>query len=124
MTIDTNIIIAYLDDETVIVEALTRQREYGGLLYLPTIVETEILSFSKWKSMAEQRDVESFLETNFVSVPLDRVLCRIAAEIRRNTKIKSPDAIVAATAIYTNTPLVTRNTRDFKNVRGLNILTL
>ena len=41
------------------------------------------------------------------------------ALLRQTVKIKLPDAIVAATALYYDLTLVTRNTADFKNVPGL-----
>jgi predicted nucleic acid-binding protein len=40
-------------------------------------------------------------------------------EIRKNHKIKPPDAIVAATALVNDLILITRNTKDFKNIPGL-----
>ena len=63
--------------------------------------------------------MEVFLTENFFSVPFDRPLARIAAAIRHTAKIKFPDAAIAATALYTHTPLVTRNLRDFKNIPDL-----
>lgn len=52
------------------------------------------------------------------------VASRFAAEIRRTVKMKFPDAAIAATALYTRTPLVTRNQKDFKNVPTLSIVAL
>lgn len=37
-------------------------------------------------------------------------------------KIKIPDAIIAASAIHTNSVLVTRNTIDFQNIPNLKLL--
>ena len=42
--------------------------------------------------------------------------------IRKVVKIKLPDAIIAATAIVHNFVLLSRNTKDFKNIDGLKIL--
>jgi predicted nucleic acid-binding protein len=42
-----------------------------------------------------------------------------AIEIRKARKIKTPDAIVAATAITNDLILITRNMADFKNIKGL-----
>ena len=46
---------------------------------------------------------------------------RIAAAIRRETKLKFPDAAIAATALFTHTPVAYRNQRDFKKVSGLKL---
>lgn len=42
--------------------------------------------------------------------------------IRRQYKIKLPDAIIAATALVHNLILVTRNTSDFKNIPELQLI--
>lgn len=121
MTIGANIIIAYLNGEQEVVETLSRFLQEGKILLLPTIVEAEVLSFSGL-TKEERLVTESFLEENFTSIPLDRHIAKIAAEIRRQTKLKFPDAAIAATALFTNTPLITRNIRDFKKVPGLSLL--
>ncbi|HLA26169.1 MAG TPA: type II toxin-antitoxin system VapC family toxin [Patescibacteria group bacterium] len=123
MTIDANIIIAYLDGERNVVNALSRWRSEGKTLFLPTIVEAEVLSFSGWTAN-ERKIVELFLEENFTSVSFDRIASRFAAEIRCAVKIKLPDAAIAATALYMRTPLVTRNQKDFKNIPTLSIIAL
>ncbi|MFY8003432.1 MAG: PIN domain-containing protein [Chitinophagaceae bacterium] len=41
------------------------------------------------------------------------------AELRKNFKIKLPDAIIAATAIVNELTLITRNTNDFKHINIL-----
>jgi len=121
MTIDTNIIIAYLAGDPEVKENLSNWRLRGLPLLLSTVVETEVLSFPKF-SPEELQSTLKFLEENFLSIPLSREIARIAAELRRNYRLKFPDAAIAATAIYTNTPLVTRNLRDFKKVPDLKLL--
>lgn len=120
MTLDTNIIIAYLAGEPSVVDALTLFKNQGGALLLPTIVEAEVLSFSKW-STEERAMTERFLEENFVSISCDRIVARIASRLRASSRIRLPDAIIAASALSTRTPLVTRNTKDFKNVAHLEL---
>jgi len=67
---------------------------------------------------------EAFLEEGFTSIACDRRVARLAAVIRQRTTIKLPDAAIAATAMVTHTPLVTRNERDFRNVSGLTMVTI
>ncbi len=121
MTIDANIIIAYLAGEEAVVRALSEWKEAGLPLLLPSVVETEVLSFASF-SDAEYVNTERFLEAEFLFIPLDRSLARIAARVRRTRRIKTPDSIVAATAIASSTSLVTRNIRDFKNIPGLHVI--
>jgi len=44
------------------------------------------------------------------------------AEIRKQHSIKLPDAIIAATAVIYGLILVTRNTKDFVNIDGLQVV--
>lgn len=122
MTIDTNIIIAYLKDEASVASFLDEAKK-RTLLFLPAAVEGEFLSFALWTP--EQRNsMERFLEENFLFVPLDRPITRLAAQIRTKTKIEFADATIAATALFTNTPLLTRNVRDFKKIDSLRLISL
>ena len=42
--------------------------------------------------------------------------------IRKTKRIKLPDAVIAATAIESKLTLLTRNIRDFKGIKGLDVL--
>ncbi len=123
MTIDANIIIAYLGGDEEVVSALSVWQEEGRILFLSTVAETEVLSFSQW-TKEEEHTTALFLEENFTSISFDRMIARIAARIRQTTKVKFPDAAIAATALFTHTPVVTRNQRDFKRVNGLQVVLL
>lgn len=123
MTIDSNVVIAYLTGDKAVVAALSQWKEAGLPLFLPAIVEAEVLSFSEWTN-AELRATEEFLAEHFLSISFDSAIARIAASIRRSAKTKLPDAAVAATALFTASPLVTRNVRDFRKVKGLTIVNI
>lgn len=43
-------------------------------------------------------------------------------EIRKEYKIKLPDAIIAATALVNDLTLISRNKSDFKNIDGLAVI--
>ena len=122
MTIDANIVIAYLNGDEQVEEVLTSWRRVGRILFLSTVAEAEVLAFRDW-SDEERRATELFLEENFTSIPFDRATARLAAQIRL-LKVKLPDAAIAATALFTHTPLVTRNQRDFARIPGLRIVTI
>ena len=48
MTIDANILIAYLAGDGAVIQALTHWRRDGMPLFLSTVAEAEVLSFSEW----------------------------------------------------------------------------
>ena len=121
MIIDANIVILAIDNDPSVTDVLTTWRYSGKTLMLPTIVEAEILSYSKLTSK-EIEKIKTFIEENFTFIPLNRTIAQIAGEIRRATKIKLPDAIIAATALYTRVPIVTRNIRDFQRISNLEVI--
>lgn len=123
MTIDANIIIAYLAGEKPVIDAIIEWRKNGQPIFLSAIVEAEVLSFSSWTTEEKGKTIR-FLEENFIFVPFDRQIARIAGDLRSSIKIKLPDAAIAATALYTHTPIVTRNIRDFKKISKIEIITI
>ncbi|MEM1043338.1 MAG: type II toxin-antitoxin system VapC family toxin [Bacteroidota bacterium] len=50
------------------------------------------------------------------------VLARAVSLRRQRRGLKTPDALVAATALHYGLPLVTRNTKDFGQVKGLEVI--
>lgn len=59
----------------------------------------------------------------FEELGVTREVVDRAIEIRRERRrIKIPDAIMAASALVMNARLATRNTDDFKNIKGLQVV--
>jgi predicted nucleic acid-binding protein len=53
------------------------------------------------------------------NVAVDTAIAERAGRLRRGTRYRLPDTLIAATAIELRLTLVTRNTRDFEGMRGL-----
>lgn len=56
--------------------------------------------------------------------PVDRSIGERAGRIRRESGIRMPDALIAATALEKTLAVATRNRRDFERIRGLRIRAL
>ncbi len=115
---DTNIVIYYLQQK------FTRQSEIfiDSLLLqnkplLSVISEIELLS---WKSTSKH-DYDVLLNFIIDSIifDLDNAVKTKTVQLRRQNKIKIPDAIIAATALVNDFTLITRNISDFKNIEEL-----
>lgn len=66
-------------------------------------------------------DLVSTLLGPFYELPVDRSVAERAGRIRRESGIRLPDALIAATAIEHHLQLATRNHRDFERVRGVRV---
>jgi toxin FitB len=54
-------------------------------------------------------------------VPVSPAIAMRAGRLVRRYGVKSPDALIAATAAEHDLPLVTRNMRDFEQIKGLQV---
>ena len=57
----------------------------------------------------------------FAELHVDRAVSERAGLLRRETGLRTPDALIAATALLNRLALVTRNARDFEAIRGLTV---
>ena len=119
-TLDTNAIVYYLKDDSNAVSLLREMFAHGAPVYISTITELELFAFSNL-TVQEHALIEKILSTLSV-IPVDSHIARLAAFIRRQYRLKVPDSVIAATAMFTGSTLVTRNTRDFKKVATLSLL--
>lgn len=118
---DTNAIIYFLKGDKNAVFVLEKiLKENCGPIYVSSITELELLSYPNISGQ-EENDLEEILAT-LVAVPLDSRLARIAAWLKRRYRIKIADSVIAATAMFTKTALVTRNIKDFDKIAGLDII--
>jgi toxin FitB len=66
-------------------------------------------------------DLVNTLLAPFREIAVDRVIAERAGRIRRESGVRLPDALIAATAIQHALGLATRNRADFDRVRGLRL---
>ena len=118
-TLDTNAIIYYLKEDEGVVPVIQDIFGRNAQVYVSTITETELFSFS-FLSDEEAVQINDLLRTVSL-IPLDSQIARIAGTLRRTYGVKIPDAVIAATALFTGSTLLTRNTRDFKKIPPLSV---
>ena len=118
-TLDTNAIIYYLkgDEAAAALNALFAQ---PTTLYISAITEAELFSFSGLDD-AEATAIEQALQLLSV-IPVDSKIARMAAELRRGRRLPLADALIASTALFTGSTLVTRNVADFRGIENLAVM--
>lgn len=83
-----------------------------------TLIET--LGFAGI-SPEEETAILYFIDSS-PTYSLDDEVIKQAIQLRQQKKMKLGDAIIAATAVAYNIPLVTRNVDDFKHIVGLDLM--
>lgn len=117
---DSNILIYHINGQ---LDSVMEQALYGCFeqpAYISTITAMEVLS---WPGHSDE-SVEmtaAFLEV-FDEITIDAEIKVVAIKIRRNYRLKLPDAIIAATALHLGLPLITRNVKDFKDIPELRLI--
>ena len=84
------------------------------------ITKIEVLSFSPNKDDNYSVLVDFFDASDVYELTEDVVEKTI--QLRQKKKIKLPDAVTASTALVNNLILVSRNTKDFKNIPNLEVV--
>ena len=69
-------------------------------------------------------DLASRVLGPFREIPIDRAIAERAGRIRRESALRMPDALIAATALERKLSLATRNRKHFEQVRGLRLTSL
>lgn len=86
---------------------------------ISVITEIEALSWIS-RDKSKEQVVQSFVHDAHILALTPAVVAQSVA-IRRSRKIKTPDAIIAATAIVHQLTLITSDS-DFKNIQGLTVI--
>lgn len=117
--IDSNSIIDYLNGIL---------PEEGADLLRDVVNEVPVISFiSKIEVLIFKSDeatellLREFINSSSV-IEITNDIIDATINIRKERKIKVPDAIIGATALTLDLTLITRNTKDFNGIRDLRII--
>jgi predicted nucleic acid-binding protein len=113
--VDTNILIDHLNGITKATREITRSKDAA----ISAITWIEVMTGA---ASTEEEAILRALLSNFRCLEITREVAERAAVIRRQKRIKMPDAIILATAEVGGRQLVTRNVKDFPaGTRGVRV---
>jgi len=117
--IDTNVVSDYFSASLPAIGLQFMDSVIDAVPIISVITQIELLC---WKTDIgnEQRVKEFISDSDILDITPDVIIHSV--NIRRNKKIKTPDAIIAATALAHDFTLVSNNDKDFKGIKGLKYL--
>lgn len=109
---DTNIVI-YLSKKLLAPEKVFTE----NIMYSISIIsKMELLGYA-FNSNLEENYISELIDSLNI-VPLNDAVVNMTIAIRKNNRIKLPDAIIYATAQVMNGKLLTNNIADFEKING------
>ena len=116
----------YLIDTNSLIDAQMKRIPDKGLQFLAGVInEYFTVSFITYIEFLGYKYV-SKASDEFISlasvIEIDKTIMDVCIALRKEHKIKLPDAIIAATALVYDLVLISRNTSDFKNIAGLKVI--
>ena len=111
---DTNPLIYLLDGNKEIADFLNNKQ-----IHISVITELELFGKPDL-SENDRKVIETMLENCFIT-EINHEIKQIYKDIKRNYTIKLPDAVIAATAISLDIPLLTSDS-DFQKISDLKLI--
>jgi predicted nucleic acid-binding protein len=121
LVFDSSTLILFLNDALPEDAAeVLNESVQAGLASISAIVRAEVLAWGE-HTAASLTAAPALLDVCHL-VPVSAAIADEAARIRRETGLKLPDALIAATALLQRATLVTANGRDFRRVPELALI--
>jgi predicted nucleic acid-binding protein len=114
--IDTNIVIDFSENRLPLNAKLFVAEVIDNEPNISIINKIELLGFST----VTPEIIEFTDSTNIINLTED--VANQTINLRKKRKIKLPDAIIAATALVHNLTLISRNSKDFDEIDGLEFI--
>ena len=119
----------YLIDSNAVIDYLAGNIPAEGMAFMNEVInqrpvisvitKIEVLGYKT--TSAANKLLKDFVNDSLVLDLTDEVVNKTIS-IRKQSKIKTPDAIITATAIVNKLAVISRNTRDFITIKGLTVL--
>lgn len=119
----------YLIDTNAVSDYFANAFPLKGMQFMDTVIDAvpnlsvmtqiELLCWNTNNDI--ELKVKAFIQDSTI-LDIDANVIAYCVSIRKGKKIKTPDAIIAATAVSHGLTLISRNSSDFKNIKGLKLI--
>jgi predicted nucleic acid-binding protein len=117
--IDTNVVSDYLSDSFTAAGMAFMDIAIDAIPNISIITQIELLCWDSDKMTAQS--VKDFIDDSVV-MNINANVISYCVALRKGKRIKTPDAIIAATAMAYGYTLITANEKDFANIKGLRLI--
>lgn len=117
--VDSNVLIDYVAERFKPEQLLKLDAFFDAELNVSIITKIETLGFNA-PAAEEKKMLQFFSVANIIGLTDD--IAQLTIQLRKTIKLKTPDAIIAATSLIYKHTLFSRNLTDFKNIPGLTVL--
>jgi predicted nucleic acid-binding protein len=112
--LDTNTVLYFLAGDETLSEFIRDKK-----IYISVISELELLAYNEL-TQQEIKLIQSFIrDIDIIDISLD--IKALSIQLRRQTRLKLPDCIIAATSMVLQLPLITAD-KGMKQVFGLDLV--
>jgi predicted nucleic acid-binding protein len=112
----------------VLIDAQMNRLSKKGLDFLEKVIDENfivsfitLIEYLGYKGIAKSS--EEFISLADV-IETNRLIIQNCIDLRKNYKIKLPDALIAATALSQDLILITNNEKDFSQIQSLTVINL
>lgn len=117
--LDTNVLVYHVAGDPAATKFL--DETIAGRSFCLSILS--VIEFLGWHGHTDKEFVECKELIELATIlTVSKEVADKAIELRRSKRIKLADAVIASTALVNNITLITRNIRDFKRIRDLQII--
>lgn len=114
--VDSNVLIDYVAERFKKDQLKALDIIFDEAIRISVITKIEILGYNGEQD--EEAKMIQFLGYSDIIALTDEVVVK-TIQIKKSIKIKTPDAIIAATALVNDYTLITNNIADFKRIKEL-----
>ncbi|HNX06342.1 MAG TPA: type II toxin-antitoxin system VapC family toxin [Bacteroidales bacterium] len=114
--LDSNIIIYLGSEKAETIEKFLLDKD----LHVSVITKVETLGYHKISE--KEKKFLNLIFDKIKVIPIEEEIISIAIKLKQQRKTSLGDSFIAATALAYKLTLVTNNTGDFENIKGLKII--